>query len=93
MSCSNCIHFLSRGVTDASADPKQQGRADVGICRRYPPRLLDIGWDELGGATGASGFPPVHQGHSCGEYEGSELSHLLSQAGRYRRPPPEGPLC
>ena len=68
MPCSNCTHFLSRGVIDASADPAEfQGRQVTGVCRRYPPRIESVSWTDFG-AEGFSVFPLVHQDQLCGEY-------------------------
>lgn len=72
MPCSNCSHFLSRGVIDASADPARrapQGTA-IGVCRRYPPKLESIEWLD-NGPNAFSAFPPVHQDQVCGEWEGT----------------------
>lgn len=69
MTCSTCQHFLSRGVTDASAEPKPLRLArDEGICRRYPPRLEAISWDPEHGTQSFSAFPTVHQNQRCGEF-------------------------
>jgi len=92
MTCSTCIHFLSRGVPDAAAEPKSQA-ADGGVCRRYPPRVFQPQWDDLGLVTVTSVFPATHQDQSCGEYASSEIQALLQQSERYRRPNPEAPLC
>ncbi|MDP5279931.1 hypothetical protein Q9Q95_13430 [Sphingomonas sp. DG1-23] len=68
MTCSTCIHFLSRGVTDASADPRHPRREPgEGTCRRYPPRLQSVTWSEHG-VDAFSAFPTVHQNQACGEF-------------------------
>lgn len=69
MTCATCSHFLSRGVTDASADPRHPGRTpDEGTCRRYPPRLKSVSWGPDHGVQAFSAFPTVHQNQHCGEF-------------------------
>lgn len=56
--CHRCDHFAA-GESDASSPPFG-GEASIGICRRYPPRLI--------GEHGVSHFPSVNALHACGEF-------------------------
>lgn len=67
MQCSTCRHFNSFGHPDASAEP-DLGNERAGVCRRYPPRVFNPSWDELGGLSVTSAFPQVHPEQRCGEY-------------------------
>lgn len=82
MNCATCTHFLSRGVSDATAEPKPSA-ARVGICRRYPPKVFNPTWSEVGGVTVSSVFPEVHRDHQCGEFTPDMKMALSEQANRY----------
>lgn len=82
MSCGTCTHFLGRGAPDATAEPKT-APARLGICRRYPPKVLNPTWSEVGGVTVSSVFPEVHRDQKCGEFAADMKVALSDQAERY----------
>lgn len=62
-SCARCDHFRAQALGDATRVTGNDSREGVGICRRYPPRLI-----ANGGSSLPSRFPNVHQDQVCGEF-------------------------
>lgn len=58
--CSSCEHFAA-GPLEAIVEPNGDGKPLIGICRRYPPRIVSDRYHE-------SMFPGVHAKHRCGEH-------------------------
>jgi len=63
MTCSRCDHFTMKAAAEASVEPCKTDRSSVGICRRYPPRMV-----RQSDGFFQSVFPNVHMAHGCGEY-------------------------
>jgi hypothetical protein len=61
--CARCDHFTAKAASDATSAPVKDDLNAVGICRRYPPRLVAEGREFL-----PSRFPNVHPNHACGEF-------------------------
>lgn len=62
MRCGNCTHFAESAME--AMKPPANGRPVVGVCRRYPPRLM---WTD--GCFPESLFPGVHRSQACGEFQ------------------------
>lgn len=60
--CEGCSHFALNAGADATSAPGGRALTDVGICRRYPPRVIPH--PEFAGSE----FPQVHKRHGCGEW-------------------------
>lgn len=61
--CARCDHFTAKAASDATSAPVKNDLNAIGICRRYPPRLVGEGR-----GFHPSRFPNVHKEHWCGEF-------------------------
>ena len=68
--CGTCLFWL----------PLPEQGPDQGLCRRYPPHVIQVGpINPQGGVPASSVFPPMSHVGWCGEHQTSPTPRHLQQ--------------